>query len=56
MWVMTIDGQRPRCRVCREVLPDELYRLQEHARCERPQAPPSSVASVGDEDPGGTCR
>jgi hypothetical protein len=56
MWVMTIDGHVPRCRVCREALPDEPYRLQEHARCEPPQAPPPSAAAVGGEDSGGTCR
>jgi hypothetical protein len=42
MWAMTIDGQLPRCRVCREALPDELYRLQEHARCEPPGPEPSA--------------
>jgi hypothetical protein len=44
MWAMTRDGRVPQCRVCGEALPDELYRLQEHRRCEAPRPEPTAFA------------
>jgi hypothetical protein len=44
MWAVTIDGRVPRCRVCGEALPEALYRLQEHARCEAPRSELTSFA------------